>query len=497
MGFVEGIQRDQIVLTSIDDMVDEKSIARVIDKFVDTCDLEKLGFVGIQPSEMGRPPYNPAQMTKLYLYGYENTVRSSRKLELETYRNVEVMWLMGCLRPDHKTIAEFRRKNIRAIQNLFHLFVSYCNKWGLVGGKLIAIDGTKIKASNNKKQNFSKKKLEARIEQIDEYLKSLDEEDLKEGSLSSANEEKRTALTERKEKYEDYMRRLEESGENEISVVDPDARLMGNNRGGVEMAYNVQSAVDAENHLILDYEVSKNPSDQHQLGNMVKKIQRRFKLRKFTVLADKGYYNGKDLEKVKKLKVKAIVSRQKPSDPKDQPSKFHTDKFIYDSNKDVYTCPAGKTLYPHNKKNAERRNFFNKTACSSCPFLEQCSSGNGKKYRSIARTRYSKVYEETDKCFAENLELYKKRQQIVEHPFGTIKFTQMGYHFLLRTRRKVCGEVALLFLGYNLKRVKNILGFDGLMERLETISSHLSSFLQKPFLLLNSKEISPRKVIAI
>ena len=484
MIYVEGKDRDQSFITSLNDMIAKDSPARIIDKFVDVCDLDELGF-NLNHSELGRPPYDPAMMSMLYLYGYYTGIRSSRKLERETQINVEVMWLMSGLKPDFKTIAEFRRKNHDGLNNLFHKFNSLCNEWGLIGGKLIAVDGTKIKASNNKKNNFSKAKLEQRLQSIDEYLKELDEEDKIELATeeTTARKEKRKALEERRATYEGYKEQLDESGENEISIVDPDARLMGNNRGGVDMAYNIQSAVDSKHHLIVDYEVTMNPSDHHQLSNMVKKVQSRFKLKKFTVLADKGYYNGKDLEKVKKLKVKAIVSRQKPSNPKGQPSDFHTDKFIYDLDADNYTCPMGKRLHPHNKKTAKRRAFYNKTACRDCPNLDKCTTGE-RKYRTITRGAYSDIYHETDRTFKENIELYKLRQQIVEHPFGTVKRAMNGHYFLLRTKEKVSGEVALLFLGYNLKRVINILGFEEIMKRLEAFSAQISTIFEKLFLIM-------------
>jgi len=416
-------------------------------------------------------------------------VRSSRKLERETYRNVEVMWLMKGLKPDHKTIAEFRRKNIRPLQKLFHEFVRICRSWNLVGGELIAFDGTKIKASNNKKSNFSRKKLDARLahvdEQIQKYLSEMEETDRREEDAGKEPEGLKKLL-ERKDLYESYRTRLDESGENELSTVDPDARLMGNNRGGVDMAYNVQSAVDAQNDLIVEYDVSTNPSDQNQLGNMVKKVQRRLKIRCFTALADKGFYNGEDLRRVKKRKVIAIVSKQKPADPKDQPETFHTDKFIYDPKADTYTCPMGKTLHPHSSKKSKRWHYFNnKDACAECPHRKECTSGR-RAYRSITRSEYSKIYEETDKRTRENMALYKRRQQIVEHPFGTVKYTMHGSHFLLRTRRKVRAEVALLFLGYNLKRVKEVLGFKEVMARLDALASRTVAALQSTAAFMRS-----------
>ena len=477
MGYIEGTSREQLAYWSLDDLVQEDSMVRVIDRFIDICNLEELGFTRTQPADTGRPGFAPDPLAKLYVYGYMNTVRSSRKMEKECKRNIEVMWLTSGLTPDHKTISEFRRLNIRPLQKLLKEFVKLCRSWDLVGGEMFAVDGTKIKASNNKKNNFSRKKLEARLskldEKIEEYLAKLEEEDLLEDSQGVAPEGL-VKLVERKELYEEYLNYLNETGENEVSTVDPDARLMGNNRGGVEMAYNVQSTVDAKNNIIVDFDVSMNPSDQGQLTNMSKRLIRQG-YRRFTLLADKGYYNGKCLQKGKKYKIKAIVSRQEPSNPKGQPKEFNTDKFKYDSASDTYRCPAGQTLHPHSKRTAAQRNFFNKTACGKCPYVDVCASGESG-FRRITRGKYSDVCDEADRVFKENLHLYKQRQQIVEHPFGTVKRSMDGGYFLLRRRRKVRCEVALLFLGYNLKRAYNVLGFSEIMARLDCLSRAFTRF---------------------
>jgi len=479
MRYIEGTGRNQPALWTLEEMVAEESIARVIDRYVEMSDLKKMGFTRTEAAGTGRPGYAAEPLIKLYIYGYQNAIRSSRKLEKECERNIEVMWMTEGVRPDYKTISEFRRENIRPLQKIFREFVKLCRTWEMVGGELFAIDGTKFKASNNKKNNFSRKKLEDRISRLDEKIKTyfteLDEEDSREETNNEVPEGI-VQLFERKELYETYIEQLNETGENEVSSVDADARLMGNNRGGVEMAYNVQSTADAKNHIIVDYDVSMNPSDHGQLGNMTKRLIRQG-YRRFTVLADKGYYNGKDLLKGKKYKIKAIVSRQEPSNPKEQPKDFHTDKFLYDRKTDTYLCPAGKTLHPHNKKTAERRNYYNKTACGTCPYIKICSSGQ-RNYRAVTRGKYSDIYEETDRIFRENKDIYKLRQQIAEHPFGTVKRTMDGGYFLLRSRRKVRCEIALLFLGYNLKRAVKVLGFKEIMARLDCLSSRIFQFVR-------------------
>lgn len=478
----ENINRQQPLFLSFDDLLPQDSMARVIDRFISVCDLQQMGFITIGSKATGRPAYSADGLSRLYVYGYYNGIRSSRKLQNECIRNIEVIWLTGGQMPSYKTIAEFRKNNVRPLQKLFHRFTALCRDWELIGGELVAVDGTKIQASNNKKNNYSRKKLEDRLVRIDEKIKEyLSDMDKNDQSEDKAPEMERIAnrlqdLEARRDKYEQYLQRMNESGENELSEVDPDARLMGNNRGGVIMAYNVQSAVDSKAHIVLDYDVSLNPSDQSQLGNMVRKIRKRFRLKGFTVLADKGYYNGEDLARVKRYKVKAIVSKQRGSDPKDQPEAYHTDKFQYDRTADCYTCPAGKQLTSHSKKDTPRRHFFDKSACQSCPHRGDCIRGSTP-YRTVTRNRYADIYEEVDKRTRENMHLYKLRQQIVEHPFGTIKFGLQGYYFLLRTRRKVRAEAALLFLSYNLKRAAKALGFDGLMRRLGEVKRRfLSSF---------------------
>jgi len=494
VGFIDGTNREQTSYWSFEDMVDEKGIVRVIDRYIERSDLEKLGFNRVHAADTGRPGYAAAPLVKLYVYGYENGIRSSRKLEKETKRNVEVMWLLEGLTPDYKTISEFRRLNIRPLQKVFREFTKLCRSWDLVEGELIAFDGSKFKASNNKKNNFSKKKLDDRLrrldEKIDAYLLSMDEEDKREDAETKVPEGL-LKLLERKDLYEQYKAQLESSDANELSVVDPDARLMGNNRGGVDVSYNVQSAVDGKHGIILDYDVSLNPSDHGHLSIMTKRLKKQG-YRNFTALADKGYYNGRDLFKMKKLKIKAVVSKQKPSNPKSQPKQFNTDKFEYNPDTDTYICPVGETLHPRNKKTAKRRNFYNKTACVKCPHVDVCTNGkNG--YRTITRGEYATVYENADRVFMDNRDLYKLRQQIVEHPFGTIKHTMHGGYFLVRTRRKVRCEVALLSLGYNLKRAVKVLGFEEIMARLDSLSHNATDFTWLFYAILDFRALFTKK----
>lgn len=515
MGYIEGTHRGQTTFWALEDMVDGQSMVRVIDRFIEVLDLRKLGFDRTEPKGTGRPGYSADVLAKLLVYGYENGIRSSRKLERECRRNVEVMWLVQNRIPDHKTIAEFRKQNIRPLQKLFKEFTGLCRSWELIGGECFAVDGTKIKASNNKKNNFSKKKLEDRIARIDEKIAEWFELANKEDSLEDESTElpqgllefleggelhaecpenesnelpkELLKLLERRELYAECLEEIEISGVGEVSLVDPDARLMGNSKNGVDVAFNVQSTVDAKHHVIADFDVSLNPSDQGQLDNMSKRLIRQG-YRRFGVLGDKGYYNGTDLEKCEKRNIKAVVARQAPSGPKGQAKEFRIDQFTYDKKTDTYLCPAGKTLASKSKKESKRRKYFNRSACANCPHVLECIGGEGR-FRTITRGKHADAYDRADQVFSDNRELYKKRQQIVEHPFATIKHFMGGGHFLLRTRRKVRVEVALFCLGYNLKRALKVLGFQELMARLDaSLASPLCSFLR--FLTSRGKNYS-------
>jgi len=479
MGIVQGLNRNQIIMApTLDETVAADNPVRVLDALVDSLNLRKLGFP--EPSAMGRPSYAANDLLKLYLYGYLHGIRSSRKLEAELLKNVELIWMLRSLRPDHKTIADFRRKNPKAFQKAFREFVAILDGWGLIGKEIFAIDGTKIKASNNKKLNFSKKKLVDRIARIDDkialFVTELENNDqAEEAPAQRVNvEDALASLKKRKEEYEACLSLLEITGDNEVSIVDPDARLMGNNRGGVEVSYNVQSAVDAKHCLAVEVNVTNNPSDHGQLSVMSKRVKKRLKIkRSFIVLADKGYYNGEDLFRCKKNKIVTIVARQKAG--REAPNKeFNADKFTYVEGKDCYICPLGQEL----KRTGTRasRVYQNKKACEKCAEKTKCTTGVAKRF---SVSHYQNVFIETDKRLADNLELYRRRQMIVEHPLGTIKRSMNGYYFLLRTIKKVRGEVALLFFAYNLKRVQNILGQQELMRRLTSLLLCLFSFRDK------------------
>ena len=468
MHHVEGVSRYQTKLFNLDEHVNKEHVVRIIDRFVDMLDLKGLGFEKVTPADVGRPPYNPRYLLKLYLYGYESGVRSSRKLERLTNESIPAMWLMDGLTPDFKTIADFRKDNIEAITSVFYEYGSFLDSAGGFGKKVVAIDGTKIRACNNKKNNYNRKKIGKRLEhnrqRVEEYMEALDKADNWEEYDAVSN--KLDASLAQLKKYEGYLDRLDKAGEDELSVVDHDARLMKNNCNGLDVAYNAQASVDEKNHLVTEFDISQNPTDHDQLASMMEKTQEVLRNKDIIGLADKGYYNGEQLEKCEKAEIVTIVSKQKSPGDKGKDKSFHIDKFVYDPDKDAYTCPLGNVLATRSSRKAKQRKFFNKDACSNCPSKGRCLTGK-LKFRMIVRGPHSDAYDRADKRFRENIELYKKRQQTIEHVFGTVKRTMNGGYFLLCTKEKAKCETALLLLGYNIKRSINALGFWELMAKLD------------------------------
>ena len=413
-------------------------------------------------------------MLKLYLYGYLNRIRSSRRLEQEAIRNLEVIWLIRKLKPDFKTIADFRKDNKKALKKVFRDFTKLCNEWELFGKELIAIDGSKFRACNSKKNNYNSKKLDRHLKHLDEkiegYLKELDDHDQIESSdrQPDAREitERIQQLKDRKEKYESYQRKLKQSGQNEISTTDPDSRLMTNNNH-VEVSYNVQTTVDAKHKLIADFKVTCKPNDLGQLAPMALRAKRLFGNKTFEVLADKGYYQAQDLQKCSEKGIALYVTKQTHANTtKDQA--FYSDQFKYDPTKNTYLCPAGKELhyYRDRKKNGKiiGYEYRNDDACKDCKFKARCT--RAQKGRSIFRQVKQDLLDRIDAQTKRNFKKYKLRQMIVEHPFGTIKRGWGAYYFLTRRKVSVSAEISLSFLAYNLKRVINILGTEEILRRL-------------------------------
>jgi transposase len=471
---VEGLNRNQTALfpDTLEGYVDKDNPVRFIDAFVDSLNLEKLGFKHSIPTEVGRPSYDPADLLKLYVYGYLNQVRSSRKLERECHRNVEVMWLMKKLAPDFKTIADFRKDNIDCVKGVFKEFVKLAMGLGLFGAKSIVVDGTKFKAVNSLDSNFNRKKLVYRMKMVDEhvtkYLAEIEEEDQKEEQFKSQQSEmlqrKVQNLMKQKEEYTELLNKLKESNQNEISMVDPDCRLM-KNRGRIEPCYNGQVAVDDKNHLIVDYYVTNAPNDNCQLSIIAKGAKDMLGAKRLDAIADKGYFSFVQIKDCVDSGITPYVPEQNRYGVgfvkrKGVPTRdFHVDKFVYDIEADTFVCPAGCRLTFHYLDHAHQKNIrvYRTDDCFSCAFFMKMCTLN-KHGRTLWRWEHAEVLDEMRARLLREPEKLALRKGVVEHPFGTMKRAFNQGYLLLRGLRKVSGEVGFTMLAYNIRRVLNILG---------------------------------------
>lgn len=471
---VAGLNRNQTALfpDTLEEYVDKENPVRFIDVFIDSLNLEKLGFKHALPNDAGRPSYNPSDLLKLYVYGYLNQIRSSRKLERECHRNVEVMWLMKKLAPDFKTIADFRKDNADCVKGVFKEFVKLCMGLDLFGSKLVAIDGVKFKAVNSLDKNFNRKSLSYRLKVIDkrisEYISEMEEEDLKEAKGESKHadllEEKVKKLMKRKEEYAELLRKLKESKQNEVSLVDPESRLM-KNRGKIEPCYNSHVAVDDKNHLIVDYNVTNAPADNCQLSAIAKGAKEMLGAKHLDAVADKGFFNFMEIKECVDNGVTPYVPEQnrhgagwvkKTGIPTRE---FSSDKFVYDKGTDTFLCPAGNRLefayldHAHEK----RMRVYHTDACFSCGFfLTRCT--RYKRGRMVWRWEHADVVEAMREKMRLDPERLAGRRRVVEHPFGTIKHAFNQGYLLLKGLRKATGEVGFTMLAYNMRRALNILG---------------------------------------
>ena len=455
----------------IEDYVPEDHMCRVIEAFTNQLDMVQLEYKYAECNEMGNRPFDPRMMLNLYIYGYLNRVRSSRKLEAETVRNIEVIWLMNGLTPDDKTISNFRKDNTKAIKTTFRAFSRMFRDLGMFGGEVEATDGVKLRANNSRKNNHNKTTVERELSRIDkrinEYMNALEqadkEEEAEEKNRPTAEEVKVALekLNERKVKFEDLLARVEEEGE--VSTVDPDSRLMhsgGDNRK-LDVCYNVQTITDGKHHLIVDFDVTNQPEDKGNLENMSEKAKEVLEVETLTNLADKGYYDGEDIEKCENNGVTCLIAKPKAGGAKKEEG-FCRENFVYCPEKDAYICPCQNELsfmrLQNHSDGKEYRVYSNFSACNKCPQREICTKS---RFRQILRSPYQETLDEVDKRTRENKGLYRKRQEIVEHPFGTVKAVWGYKQFLCRGKEKVTAETALAYLAYNLKRVINIFKADG------------------------------------
>ena len=473
MGYVEGQDRKQTMLFPevLEDYISEENPVRFIDVFIEGLDLSEMGFGRAVPKERGRPPYDPADLLRLYMYGYLNRTRSSRQLEREAGRNVELMWLMCKLKPDFKTIADFRRDNPQAIKKVCREFTLWCKRLELFGGELVAIEGSKFGAVNSPKRNFTEKKLKRLIEEIDgkieQYLKELDRQDQQEvGERSLSTEELKEKIErykQRRGQYEQLKRDLEQSGESQVSLTDPQSRSMRVGHG-VEVSYNVQIVVDHKHKLVVEHEVVNEVTDQGQLSTMAKKAKETLGVESLEVVADRGYYNGEEVKTCEESGMTVYVPR--PNNSSNLKRGLFTKKaFVYEPEKDCYRCPAGKELsYRFNSVEQGRAvRSYEIFGCNSCELKSKCSI-NKRGRRRITRWVNEAILEAMARRVAEHPEKMELRRCLAEHPFGTIKRVMNQGYFLMRGLTKVGAETSLTILAYNLKRVINILGVRTMME---------------------------------
>ncbi len=472
--FVEGVDRAQATLLPecLEDWIDEDNPVRVIDVFVDELDLGCLGFDGVDPRATGRPAYHPSVLLKLYVYGYLNRVQSSRRLEREAGRNVEVMWLTGRLVPDHKTIADFRKDNGPAIRKVCSAFVALCRRIGLLAAASVAIDGSKFKAVNNRDRNFTKAKMARRMKQIEEsvarYLDQLESADRQEPTEEI--ESRVTRLHEKIDKLREEMDRLNAldvqmmaSPDEQISLTDPDARSMATSgRGSGVVGYNVQAAVETDHHLIIAHDVIQSGSDRASLAPMAEQAKAALGVDELDVVADRGYYSSEQIKACADAGVTPTLP--KPVTTGMQASgRFGKQDFRYRGDRDVYICPAGQTLsFVSHKRQADGPNLrrYATKNCGACQMKAHCTTSTR---REITRWENEYLLDDVQRRLDENPHAMRIRRETVEHPFGTIKMRMGATHFLMKRLTNVKTEIALAVLAYNLTRVMNIMGAGPLM----------------------------------
>jgi transposase len=466
--FIEGADRAQSTLLPecLDDWVDEDNPVRAIDAFVDGLDLCELGFGGTEPAATGRPAYHPAALLKLYIYGYLNRVQSSRRLEREAGRNLEVIWLLGRLVPDDKVIADFRKDNGCAIKRVCARFVDLCREMGLLATASVAIDGSKFKAVNNRDRNFTKGKVERRRAQLEEsvarYLSQLDSADHQMPTMALVI--KAEHLKQKLAKLKDEMRKLKAhekrmlaSPDEQVSLTDPDSRSMATSgRGSGVVGYNVQTAVDTENHLIIAHEVTNSGSDRAQLANMGSQAKAVLGVDTLEVVADRGYYNSPEILACEQAGITVTLPKPMTSGAK-AAGRLGKQDFVYLADHDAYLCPAGKWLayrFTREEDGKQMRRYWT-NECAGCPLKRKCTTGNE---RRLSRWEHEHVLEAVQERLDADPQAMRRRRETVEHPFGTIKARMGATHFLVKRLPKVAAEMALHVLAYNLTRVMNIVG---------------------------------------
>jgi len=471
--FIEGQDRSQSTLfpERVEDYIAEDNPVRVVDVFVDELDLEQAGFEGLHPEATGRPGYHPATLLKIYIYGYLNRIQSSRRLERETQRNVELIWLTGRLTPDFKTIADFRKDNAKAIGNVCREFVLLCRRLDLFNQAMVAIDGSKFKAVNNRDKNFTDAKLKKRMEQLEEsiarYLAELDRADREPTAVPEAKvcrlKDKIAAVKEQMQRLNQIGEQLRQAPEQQVSLTDPDARSMATSGRGTGMVgYNVQTAVDTKHHLIVAHEVTNVGHDRTQLSSMAKQAQAATGTGQLTVLADRGYFKGEEVLACEQAGINALVPKPLNSNSKAD-GRIDKRDFVYLPEQDEYRCPAGERAiwrFTTVEKGMTLHKYW-PSSCPKCPLKAQCTPSD---YRRITRWEHEAVLDAMQERLDREPEAMRLRRQTVEHTSATLKAWMGATHFLTRRLPRVSTEMNLHVLAYNLKRVMQIMGVVPLMQ---------------------------------
>jgi transposase len=459
MQHIQGEERNQLQIFCLEQMVASDSFVRVIDFFVDSIDLASFGFKHVTFKEEGRPPYHPAVLLKLYFYGYRYGIRSSRKLEREAAFNLEVRWLLCEQTPSARTICSFRKEYAEAFRNIFRKFVFLLKELGLVEGKTIAIDSFKVRAQNSLKNNYNQKKIDRQMEYIDGRIKEFEDAlDVADSQEVKANlQQKIETQKKRKAKYQAIEQELKETGKDQLSTTDEDAQSVVLQRGITVVGYNVQGAVDSKHKLITHFDTG-GVNDTNALAQMAIATKEVLKVEEMDVLADKGYHTGEQIRQCEQEGITTYVSPKEPAS--NDPDIFSITSFVYNAENNTYTCPAGETLTTNGTwlthsskgyKSAYKFQRYNTKKCKTCELQHQCtkSKTNG---RNIDRSEFAADVEQNNQRVKQNPAYYKQRQQLAEHPWGTIK-RQRGFdHVLTRGKTNVLGEVSLVFISYNLVR---------------------------------------------
>lgn len=478
MQHITGKNREQIEFYSLEELIEDDNSVRFIDAFVNKISLSELGFKTSSLKTEGRPSFCSELFLKLYFYGYINGIRSSRKLERECKRNIELQWLLNGLKPNYHSIADFRKDNSAALRNTFKLFVSFLKDADLITGKVIAIDGTKARAHNSKKNNYNQKKIDRHFTYIEEktnqYLKELDEADKNEQIEKISNiKEKLVRLKDQQLKYEILEVQLAQSNEPQISTTDRDARALLVHGQVVEVSYNTQAAVDDKHKLVVATQTI-NRNDRNALYQVAAEAQQNLQQKEITILADKGYNNAREIETCQLNGMRTIVAQQElvNSNDKGTTKEYLVNKFIYNEQNDSYTCPQGYILQTKgtwHKKTRERDSYsfkkYRTPECKTCPVKHLCT-GRQQGGREIERSQYAAAVEKNNINYKNNYQLYRKRQELNEHIFGTIKRVWGFSYTNLKGLKKVNGEWSLIMTVYNMKRCINILGFTELMNKI-------------------------------